>query len=61
MNFANGSGLDHPFSFFWVVATPSLVAFMFLVFGYMLRDRIKDAFAKRGIRAHRKRSGGRRH
>jgi Mg2+ and Co2+ transporter CorA len=53
MNFANGDGLAHPFAYFWVVATPSLVAFMLLVFATMLWDSIKDFFAKRGIKAHR--------
>lgn len=55
MNFANGLGLDHPFSFFWLVAAPSLAGFMVLVFGYMLWDNVKDFLAKRGIRAHRSR------
>ena len=53
MNFASGSGLDHPFGFFWVVAIPCLVAFMLLVFMTMLWDNIVDFFQKRGIRAHR--------
>ena len=60
MNFASGSGLAHPFSFFWIVAMPSLVGFMSLVFGFMLKENIRDLFAKRGIRAHRKRRGKRR-
>jgi Mg2+ and Co2+ transporter CorA len=54
MNFVNGGGLDHKFSFFWVVAIPSLVAFMLIVFVTMLWDNIKDWFAKRGIRSHRR-------
>ena len=53
MNFATGKGLEHPFSFFWVIAAPSLVAFMLLVFMTMLWDNIKDWFAKRGIRSGR--------
>ncbi|KAK3625771.1 hypothetical protein LTR56_019399 [Elasticomyces elasticus] len=54
MNFANGGGLDHPFGFFWVVAIPSLVAFMLLVFATMLWEKLRDFLAKRGIRAHRR-------
>ncbi|RMZ80789.1 hypothetical protein DV737_g2844, partial [Chaetothyriales sp. CBS 132003] len=55
MNFASGAGLAHPFSFFWVVAIPSLVAFMLLVFVTMLWDNIASFLAKRGIRAGRRR------
>ena len=51
MNFASGAGLAHPFAFFWVVAVPSLVAFMFLVFGFMLWEQIGAWFASRGIKA----------
>lgn len=54
MNFASGSGLAHPFGFFWVIAIPSLVAFMLIVFATMLWDNIRDFFAKRGIRAMRR-------
>jgi Mg2+ and Co2+ transporter CorA len=54
MNFASGSGLAHPFAFFWVVSMPVLVAFMLLVFGFMLKDNIRDFLAKRGIKAHRR-------
>ncbi|KAF2773130.1 hypothetical protein EJ03DRAFT_265675 [Teratosphaeria nubilosa] len=53
MNFAAGSGLQHPFAFFWVVAIPALLGFMLVVFATMLWDNIRDFFAKRGIRAHR--------
>ena len=55
MNFSNGSGLDHPFAFFWIVAIPSMVVFMLIVFMTMLWDNIMDFFHKRGIRAHRHR------
>ncbi|KAK0279998.1 hypothetical protein LTS00_013205 [Friedmanniomyces endolithicus] len=51
---SNGSGLDHPFSYFFVVAMPTLVAFMLLVAVTMLRSNIGDWLAKRGIRAHRR-------
>ncbi|KAK0814523.1 hypothetical protein LTR75_004231 [Friedmanniomyces endolithicus] len=51
---SNGSGLDHPFSFFFVVAMPTLVAFMLLVAVTMLRSNIGDWLAKRGIRALRR-------
>ncbi|TKA79650.1 hypothetical protein B0A55_03427 [Friedmanniomyces simplex] len=51
---SNGNGLNHPFSFFWVVAIPCLTAFMLIVFATMLWDNIGDFLAKRGIRAHRK-------
>lgn len=54
MNFSSGNGLDHPFKFFWYVAIPSLVVFMLVVFATMLWDNIKDWFAKRGIRTHRR-------
>ncbi|KAK5118919.1 hypothetical protein LTR62_000130 [Meristemomyces frigidus] len=54
MNFSSGAGLAHPFAFFWVVAIPSLVTFMLIVFATMLWDNISDFFAKRGIRAHRR-------
>jgi Mg2+ and Co2+ transporter CorA len=53
MNFVGGDGLNHKFSFFWVVAIPSLIGFMLIVFVTMLWDNIKDWFAKRGIRSHR--------
>ncbi|KAF2718101.1 hypothetical protein K431DRAFT_231608 [Polychaeton citri CBS 116435] len=53
-NFSNGNGLNHSFSFFWVVSVPSLVLFMLLVFATMLWDNIRDWLAKRGIRAHRR-------
>jgi Mg2+ and Co2+ transporter CorA len=52
MNFASGAGLAHPFAFFWVVAIPSLVVFMLLVFGFMLWDNIQDWLARRGLKAH---------
>ncbi|GAB7357882.1 hypothetical protein MBLNU230_g0052t1 [Neophaeotheca triangularis] len=55
MNFANGAGLDHSFAFFWLIAAPSLAAFMIIVFGYMLWDNVKDLLAKRGVREHRSR------
>lgn len=51
MNFASGAGLAHPFAFFWVVAIPSLVAFMFLVFGFMLWDQVGAWFTSRGIKS----------
>ncbi|KAK0926465.1 hypothetical protein LTR29_017869, partial [Friedmanniomyces endolithicus] len=51
---SNGSGLDHPFSYFFLVAMPTLVAFMLLVAVTMLRSNIGDWLAKRGIRAHRR-------
>ncbi|TKA23199.1 hypothetical protein B0A50_07592 [Salinomyces thailandicus] len=54
MNFAGGKGLLHAFSFFWVVAIPSLVGFMLVVFVTMLWDHIRDFLAKRGIRATRR-------
>ena len=54
MNFGSGNGLKHPFSFFWVVAVPVLIIFMIVVFMTMLWDNIKDWFAKRGIRSHRR-------
>ncbi|KAK4541027.1 hypothetical protein LTR36_008396 [Oleoguttula mirabilis] len=54
MNFASGAGLAHSFGFFWVIAIPSLVAFMLIVFATMLWDNITDFFAKRGIRAVRR-------
>ncbi|KAK5137263.1 hypothetical protein LTR08_000233 [Meristemomyces frigidus] len=60
MNFASGSGLAHPFAYFWVVAIPSLVAFMLVVFATMLWDNIRDFFAKRGIRAVRRNRNSRR-
>jgi len=50
-NFANGHGLDHPFAFFWVVSIPVMAFFMLLVFATMLRDRIRDVLARRGIKA----------
>jgi Mg2+ and Co2+ transporter CorA len=53
-NFASGAGLAHPFSFFWVVAIPSLIGFMLIVFATMLWENIVDFFAKRGMRAHRR-------
>lgn len=59
MNFASGAGLAHPFSFFWIVAVPSLIGFMLLVFATMLWDNIGDFFAKRGIRAVRRNRGRR--
>lgn len=51
-NFASGHGLDHPFAFFWVVSIPVMAFFMLLVFATMLRDRIRDVLARRGIKAH---------
>lgn len=54
MNFSSGSGLKHPFAFFWVVAIPGLVGFSSIVFATMLWDNIADFLAKRGIKAHRK-------
>ncbi|CAK1361846.1 hypothetical protein CB0940_02827 [Cercospora beticola] len=51
MNFASGAGLAHPFSFFWVVAAPALVAFMVLVFGVMLWEQIGAWGTRRGIKA----------
>ena len=53
MNFAGGSGLQHPFAFFWVVAAPSLVVFMILVFATMCWDDIRNFIAKRALRSHR--------
>ncbi|RMY40974.1 hypothetical protein D0865_12407 [Hortaea werneckii] len=55
MNFSAGNGLKHPFAFFWIIAIPCLVAFMLLVFATMLWDNIRDLFAKRGIKATRRR------
>ncbi|KAI7105223.1 hypothetical protein KC352_g37165, partial [Hortaea werneckii] len=55
MNFSGGNGLKHPFAFFWIIAIPCLVAFMLLVFATMLWDNIRDLFAKRGIKATRRR------
>ncbi len=55
MNFSNGSGLDHPFRFFWWIAIPTLCIFMGLVFGVMLWSNIKDFVQKKGIRQHRSR------
>ncbi|SMQ47888.1 unnamed protein product [Zymoseptoria tritici ST99CH_3D7] len=52
MNFSSGAGLAHPFAFFWLVAIPSLIAFMLLVFGFMLWDNIQDWLARRGLKAH---------
>nr|POF18605.1 cobalt/magnesium transport protein cora [Quercus suber] len=54
MNFASGDGLAHPFSFFWVVAIPCLIAFMLIVFATMLWEQIEMFLKKRGIRAHRR-------
>lgn len=54
-NFSSGAGLAHPFSFFFVVAVPSVVGFMALVFAYMFRDWFKDVLAKRGFKLHRRR------
>lgn len=51
MNFSSGAGLAHPFAFFWVVAAPSLVGFMLLVFGVMLWDNIRDWLNRRGVKA----------
>lgn len=53
MNFAKGGGLAHPFGFFWIVAIPSLVGFMLVVFATMLWDDLLDFFHKRGMRSHR--------
>ncbi|RMZ81871.1 hypothetical protein DV738_g2071, partial [Chaetothyriales sp. CBS 135597] len=47
MNFASGAGLAHPFAFFWVVAVPSLVAFMVLVFAVMLWDSFANIWTRR--------------
>ncbi|WPG99861.1 cobalt/magnesium transport protein cora [Acrodontium crateriforme] len=58
MNFAEGSGLKHPFGFFWIVAIPALTCFMLLVFATMLWENVEDFLAKRGIRAHRRRRQG---
>ena len=44
MNFAKGNGLVHPFAFFWVVAIPSLIGFMLLVFATMLWEDIRLIF-----------------
>jgi hypothetical protein len=52
-NFANGNGLDHDFAFFWIVAIPSLVVFMFLVFMSMIWSNIQEFISKKGIRHHR--------
>lgn len=52
-NFDSGNGIARGFSYFWVVAVPTVVGFMLLVFATMLSDNIKDFFAKRGMRAHR--------
>ncbi|KXT01577.1 hypothetical protein AC578_6357 [Pseudocercospora eumusae] len=65
MNFSSGSGLAHTFAFFWIIAMPILVAFMLLVFGFMLWDKIRDFLARRGVKArwHKRttrRRGGRR-
>lgn len=46
MNFASGSGLDHPFSFFFTVAAPSVVGFMLLVFMIYQADYILETLAK---------------
>jgi Mg2+ and Co2+ transporter CorA len=51
MNMSSGAGLAHPFSFFWVVAVPSLAGFMLLVFGAMLWDNISNWLANRGVKA----------
>ncbi|KAK5167833.1 uncharacterized protein LTR77_007532 [Saxophila tyrrhenica] len=55
MNFSNGDGLNHDFSFFWIIAMPCLVVFMLIVFATMLWGNIVDFMSKRGIRAHRHR------
>ena len=54
MNFSNGNGLNHPFAFFWVVALPSLAAFMLLVMWSMIREGFKGMVAKRIVKAGRK-------
>ncbi|RMD40778.1 hypothetical protein DV735_g4323, partial [Chaetothyriales sp. CBS 134920] len=59
MNFASGAGLAHPFAFFWLVAVPSLVAFMVLVFAVMCWDDFANLWTRRGIRARRRRRRGR--
>ncbi|KAM3422875.1 hypothetical protein BST61_g357 [Cercospora zeina] len=51
MNFASGSGLKHPFGFFWVVAAPALVVFMLLVFGVMLWEQVGSWGTRRGMKA----------
>ena len=60
MNFANGSGLNHPFGYFWFIAIPSLVLFMVIVFATMLWDNIRSFLARRGLRAWHRRRGPRR-
>lgn len=55
MNFSNGSGLDHPFAFFWVVALPALAGFMAIVFGVAMPREILDFFKRWNIRARRNR------
>lgn len=59
MNFSSGAGLAHPFAFFWIVAAPSLVGFMLLVFGVMLWDNIRDWLNRRGVKARWARPGKR--
>jgi Mg2+ and Co2+ transporter CorA len=46
MNFANGAGLDHPFAFFFVVATPSVIGFMLLVLAVYKTDAILEWLAR---------------
>jgi Mg2+ and Co2+ transporter CorA len=46
MNFANGAGLDHPFAFFFVVATPSVIGFMLLVLAIYKTDAILEWLAR---------------
>ncbi|KAI5368001.1 Putative Mg2+ transporter protein, CorA-like/Zinc transport protein ZntB [Septoria linicola] len=63
MNFASGSGLAHPFAFFWKISLPSLAGFMLLVFGFMGWDTVAPWLAAREIKASlnaRKRAGKKR-
>ncbi|KAK3064360.1 hypothetical protein LTS18_007923 [Coniosporium uncinatum] len=59
MNFASGDGLAHPFSFFWLVAAPSLVGFMLLMGISMFWDSIRVFLARKGLWASRRRKPGR--
>jgi Mg2+ and Co2+ transporter CorA len=52
MNFANGAGLDHPFAFFFVVATPSVIGFMLLVLAVYKTDAILEWLARGRWRPH---------
>jgi Mg2+ and Co2+ transporter CorA len=52
MNFANGNGLDHPFAFFFVVATPAVIGFMLLVLAVYKTDAILEWLARGRWRPH---------